>query len=587
MKKLLLLIALASAALAMGLAFAQSAKDTFVYQSFGDPDTMDPVQAYDSASGQIIENVYEPLFGYKGDKVDEYEPRLATDYTQSEDGKTFTFTLRQGVKFHSGNDFTCKDVAYSFKRALVTNPADSGAWVVSEPLIGHSANAADELGDSATDADWQAFWDKIDNAVTCTDDYTAVFNLVAPDPAFFAKLLFYAGAIVDSQWAIDNGEWDGTQATWRDWAGVDLRQYYMQDHMSGTGAYELVNWTPGQRVVAKAFDGYWGGAPTIKNVLVQNVTDQNARILALKNGDADQIILGELSALTQVEGLPGVTIYNRNGDLGWSSVAVNAAFLNQDINPADNTSIGSGKLDGNGIPVDFFTDEHVRKCFNYAFDSQAYIEQVLLGLGNTLTMALPPSYLGYDASVPQYSFDEEKATAECKAAWDGQLWDKGMQLTISYNTGNLGRQTTAEILKSNLEYLNPKFKVDVRGIAWPDFLSQRNQRLLPVSVVGWIPDYADPDNYVHTFYASTGYYAARSSFKDPQIDDLDQQARTELNPEVRKFLYSQIGRLGYQDAPFVLLPQQRVMFYMRDNVQGVYDNPMYSGNFLWKDLSKN
>ncbi len=585
MKKLIAIIALA--ALVMSFAFAQAPKDTYVYQSFGGPDTMDPAQSYDTSSSHIIENVYEGLYGYDGDKADAYAPMLATGYTVSADNLTYTFTLRDGVKFHSGNDFTCADVAYTFKRALVTNPADSGVWILAEPLLGTGANANDDLGEDATDAQYAEYFQKIDNAVTCSDDATAVIHTVTPDPAFFAKLQFPAAYVLDSQWAMANGEWDGTEATWRDWVGVDLREHYLQDHMSGTGAYQFVEWVPGQRVVAKAFDGYWGGAPSIKNVLIQTVDDQNASILALKNGDADRIILGELSALSQVDGLSGVNIYNKDGDLGWSSVSVTAAFMNQDVQGADNANIGSGKLDGKGVPADFFTDTHMRKCVNYAFDRQAYIDQVLLGYGNTITMALPPSYLGYDPEVPEYTLDLEKAEEECKQAWDGQVWETGFEFTIQYNTGNLSRQTVAEILKANLEYLNPKFKVDVRGVAWPDFLAQQRANALPLFISGWAPDYADPDNYIHTFYANSGYYAKYYGFDDANINAVDEQARTEIDPAARTFLYSDIGRAAYELSPLVLVPVQRPMIYARTDLQGVYLNPMYGGQFLWKDVSKN
>ncbi len=202
-------------------------------------------------------------------------------------------------------------------------------------------------------------------------------------------------------------------------------------------------------------------------------------------------------------------------------------------------------------------------------------------------MALPPSYLGYDPEVPTYSYDPAAAEEACRAAWDGQVWENGFELTIAYNTGNEERQAVAEILKSNLEFLNPKFRVNVRGIAWPDFLDQRGQNLLPVSIVGWVPDYADPDNYIHTFYAEGGYYADQSSFADEEITKLDQQARTSFDEEERAQLYSQIGQRAYEVAPYVMLPSGIPFLVHRDNLEGTYLNPMLSGEYLWKNLSKN
>ena len=92
---------LALLALGLSVGFAQGRQDTFIVQSTADVNTLDPAQAYDIASGRIIENVYETLYGYKGESVTEYEPRLATAYEVSSDNLTFTFTLRQGVKFHN------------------------------------------------------------------------------------------------------------------------------------------------------------------------------------------------------------------------------------------------------------------------------------------------------------------------------------------------------------------------------------------------------------------------------------------------------------------------------------------------------
>ncbi len=201
-------------------------------------------------------------------------------------------------------------------------------------------------------------------------------------------------------------------------------------------------------------------------------------------------------------------------------------------------------------------------------------------------MALPPSYLGYDPGIPIYTFDPEKAEEHFRAAFGGELWEKGFEMTISYNTGNTTRQTIAEIMKANIEDINPNFKVNVRGIQWPDFLSDRNQNKLPVSIVGWIPDYADPDNYMWTFYHSTGFYGKLLNFADPEIDQLLVDARSTTNPQERAFLYQQVGRRAYDLVPTIPYPQQRPFIVTRENLQGVYRNPMLSHEFLWKDISK-
>ena len=203
-------------------------------------DTLDPITSYDTASWTIIENVYETLYTYDGDSVTEHVPLLATSYEESEDGLTYTYQLRDGVQFHSGNTFSCKDVEYSFERALVVNASDSGIWFLAESLLGTGQNADDFLaadesetggtgGDADTEAGYEEYWNNIANSVECPDGpdgLTVQFNLPSVDPAFFTKLMAANMSIVDMQWAIDNGMWDGTQESWRDWVGADVREFY-------------------------------------------------------------------------------------------------------------------------------------------------------------------------------------------------------------------------------------------------------------------------------------------------------------------------------------------------------------------------
>ncbi|MEJ2666290.1 MAG: ABC transporter substrate-binding protein [Deinococcales bacterium] len=586
------LIIFVGAALLATVAFAQTPKDTYVEVEPAGIKTLDPARAYDTASAEVIQNVYETLYFYKGASNADFVPVLATDYKISPDGKTYTYTLRQGVTFHNGDPMTCMDVAYSIKRALVTNNQASGDWILAESLLGADGDANSVLGKDATDAQYHDYFQKINNSVTCPDPYTAVFHLVQPDPTFFARMMFSAASIMDMKWAVAHGQWDGTEATWKKWIGYDLSvNSYTQDHMNGTGPYELVQWVPGQKFVAKAYANYWGPQPAEKNVLINYVNDTSSRILAIQKGNADYMQVGSLSDIKQLEGSPGVKIWNLHGDQkDWSPAAVNAVFLNQDIQGGStNPNLGSGKLDQNGIPANFFSDRDMRLCFSYAFDRQAFIQQVDLGLGQSLTMALPPSFLGYDPNIPKYTLDLEKAKQHCQAAWDGKAWQNGFKVTLFYNTGNTSRQTVDQIIKSNIEYLNPKFHVDVRGVAWPTYLDGLQKRNMPAFALGWAPDYADPADYIPVFYDATlkGQYAWSTSYNSPQIIALDKQAGTSTDAPTRALLYKQIGAIAHQDEPFILYPTPQPILVTRSDLKGVYYNALIGGGlYLWKDISK-
>jgi len=123
-------------------ACAQEAKptikdpSTFVEDTIGDPDSLDPAYAYDTASGELIEAIYEPLIYYKGEKTDEYVGVLATEWNVSDDGLTYRFKIRDGIKFQNGDDLTPEDVEYSFERGMVQDYVAGPQWMLFEPLLG-------------------------------------------------------------------------------------------------------------------------------------------------------------------------------------------------------------------------------------------------------------------------------------------------------------------------------------------------------------------------------------------------------------------------------------------------------------------
>ena len=118
MKRIITLVS--TLALFASLALAQAPANTYVFSTFGAPASLDPARAYDTASGAIIENVYETLFSFADPAIDELQPALATSFEVLNDGLTFRFQLRPDVQFHSGNTMTCADAQWSFRYGMVT-----------------------------------------------------------------------------------------------------------------------------------------------------------------------------------------------------------------------------------------------------------------------------------------------------------------------------------------------------------------------------------------------------------------------------------------------------------------------------------
>jgi peptide/nickel transport system substrate-binding protein len=561
-------------ALAVGIpaAIAQQIPnpDTLIEATAGDTDTLDPIHAYDTASGEIIFQIYENLIRYKGPSVKEFEPELATKWEVSPDGMTYTFTIRSGVTFHEGGVLTPEDVEYSFERIMIHSHPDSPAWIILEDLLG--VYDLQELADAGkSDAE---ICQMVQNAVTVEGD-KVIFHLAAPSATFLARIAHGAswGAIEDKEWVIAQGGWPGTCDNWRDYYYVEKENLPLHTKANGTGPFKLERWTPEVETVLVANDTYWAGAiQKVRRVVRQVVNEYSTRKLMLEKGDAD-IIYVPRQYTHEVEGTPGVRTIKYLPQL------VNeAVFFNYDIVVEGNPNIGSGKLDGQGIPGDFFTDIHVRKGFNYCFDWDRFITEVYLGEAAQSHGPIPSSLPYFNPAQETYHFDPEQAASELKQAWGGQLWANGMKFTLLYNTGNEMRRVAAEIIESCIESLNPNFSVEVRGEPWPTYLDNFRGRRLPLWIIGWLADFPDPHNFVHPYMHSHGAFAYRQRLsKIANYDELIEAAAKEVNPARRQQLYFELQKKAYEDAIDIFLDDSLGRNWQRCWVDGYSYNPMWPG----------
>ncbi|MCP4687170.1 MAG: ABC transporter substrate-binding protein, partial [Desulfobacterales bacterium] len=212
MRKIISLLACFLVVLLVGGANAQIKNpDTYIYASYGNLRTLDPCVAYDVTSSQRLWNIYEPLIFFDGSSTDKFKPLLTTEIPTLEnggisaDGKTYTFKIRKGVKFHGGQDLTPEDVMYSFKRNMIADPDGGPMWMLLEALTGEGGTRDDDGKIIA------GIFDKIDKSVEVKGD-SVVFHLPKVYPPFMGILAYSASVIMDKGWCIENGCWDGNIA---------------------------------------------------------------------------------------------------------------------------------------------------------------------------------------------------------------------------------------------------------------------------------------------------------------------------------------------------------------------------------------
>lgn len=240
-------ILLAGQALPVKSAQAQTPPNALVVGQIAEPKSLDPHAVTAVNDFRILMNIYDGLVRYK-DGTLETEPALAKSWTISDDGKTYTFTLRDGIKFHDGTPLTAEAVKFNFDRMLDDKHPyhDTGPFPLS------------------------FFFSAIDS-VTAKDKLTVEFKLKDPYAPFLSNLAYPTGLIVSP----------------------DAVKKYAKDfgrHPAGTGAYKFAEWESNSKVVVTRNEDYWDGAPSLEAVIFRPITDANTRVAEMLSGGIDMMV---------------------------------------------------------------------------------------------------------------------------------------------------------------------------------------------------------------------------------------------------------------------------------------------------------
>jgi peptide/nickel transport system substrate-binding protein len=242
----------------------------------------------------------------------------------------------------------------------------------------------------------------------------------------------------------------------------------------------------------------------------------------------------------------------------------------------ESSYIGSGKLDGEGIPPDFFSDVDVRKGICYAFDYDTVKHDAMDDQGVHRGSPVVEGLYGYDPNTPTYEYDLDKAEEHLKAAWDGELWENGCQFTLLYVADSPTAKTACEVLAEGMYAVNPNFQVRIQPVAFLDMLGNIVARLDPVFWIGWVADYPNADDFVVPFMASYGTFSSFQGYGSAELDAQIQAAFQETDQAQQLAMYSALQQRYYDDAPSVGLIQSIGRRYFTRYISGFYYNPVES-----------
>jgi len=448
-----------------GKAAAGSTTLRTAYQA--DIATFDPDNGFEVAGLGAIRAVYEGLVDYEPGTTD-VVGRLASSWTVSPDATTYTFVLREGVTFHSGEAMTSADVKASFDRRATPD------LILSYFL----ANVA---------------------STETPDDKTFVVTLKSPQPSFLDNLASAWGPKILGPEALTEN------------AGDDGSKGWLNEHADGTGPFRLASFSRGQEYVLERFEAYWGAAPGFQKVSIKIVPDIGQQVLQLRNGDLDAVLHGY--PFTQLAKLPdGLAIESYN-DLGLEMAFVNTT---RTLTTVEQRRRVAAALAPTGWVQDAFGE--------FAAPAQALYPKAML---TPETPYAYPTQADSSNAVPalQIAYAAEEASVQQRVA----------DLLIA-QLGEAGIEATARALPGS----------DVSGFIKnlgkaPDiWLAQNN------------PDSAHPDSQASLFYA-TGAPLNIFGYSNPKADGLFAEGASATDPAKRDRLYTDGGRLVFEDGAFLPL----------------------------------
>ncbi len=442
-------------------------------------------------------------------------PSLAESWDISDDGLEYTFHLRQGVKFHNGNDFTAEDVAYTFHRMLTVEGGVNTEFI-------DQIKGADELLAGETDTL---------EGVEVVDDYTIKVTLKEPFAGFLASISSPGVSIYDSE---------ATEAA-GDQFGMDPAVTV------GTGPFEFSSWSFNNQLVLTRNEDYWKGASGLPGVVIKIIPDTETQSMMFESGELDILDL----------------------DYAADSADRFTETYSDQIVQGPRVGIVYFTMNFNKEP---FQDVRVRKAVQMSIDRQAILDALYGGRGQVEQGIFPHGLIGFNPDQEEIKYDPEAAKALLAEAG----YADGFDMEIAADSSASDTMTMAlEIVSDQLAEVG--IRAEIKNYDESTWLETRKSGELGSFMSTWSADYNDPDNFIYTFFGNEEKTRIRSiNYPDTEVMERVAKARTIVNEDERLAEYKALEeKLIHEDAAWVPMFSRLHLFAVSKRVQGFA--PLWSG----------
>lgn len=478
--------------------------------------TLDPAIGYDWQNWSMIKSLFDGLMDYEPGTTN-LKPDLAESYEISPDGKTFTFKLRHGVKFHNGREMTADDVKYSLDR--VTNPKTQSPGA---GFFGSIKGYDDVAAGKAEGL----------SGVTVIDPYTVKFELTRPDATFLHVMAINFAHVVPKE-EVEK-------------YGADFGK-----HPVGTGAFKLAEWTLGQRIVFERNADYWHkGLPQLEKITFEIGQEPIVALLRLQKGEID----------VPGDGIPPAKFQEVMADPEQKARVVEGGQLHT----------GYVTMNTTMAPFD---NVKVRQAVNMALN-KARIIQIINGRAVPANQPLPPSMPGYDKDYKGYPYDVAKAKALLAEAGHPDGFDTQL---FAMNTDPNPR--IAQAIQQDLAAIG--IKASIQSLAQANVIAAGGDKagapMIWSGGMAWIADFPDPSNFYGPILGCAGAVPGGwnwSWYCNKDLDAKAAEADSVVDPAKageRDKMWSAIYDKVMEDAPWApVFNEQR--FTMKSARMGGADN---------------
>ncbi|HEY1386840.1 MAG TPA: ABC transporter substrate-binding protein [Dongiaceae bacterium] len=527
-----LLGAVAAAAIAFGFANAATAK-TLVYCSEGSPENFNPQVNTTGTSFDTAYPVFNRLVEFKPGTT-EIMPSLAEKWDVSDDGLTYIFHLRKGVKFHARGafsptrDFDADDVIATFNRM----------WKADDPYAKVSGGAYDYFNDMGMP--------DILKTIEKVDANTVKFTLNKPEAPFIADLAMDFAAIHSKEY-MDAMMKAGTPEK------VDQEPI-------GTGPFIWASYAKDDRIVYNANVNYFRGKQPIDRLVFSITPDQATREARLQAGECDIIPYPNPADIAKLKADPNLQVLEQEG-LNVGYLAMNAKKP-----PFDNVK--------------------VRQAINMAIDKDAILAAVYQGAGKAAKNPIPPTIWSYNDDIQAYPYDPEKAKAMLAEAGvkdlKTDLWYMPVQRPYNPDAKKMAELMQADLAKVGIT-------AELKTFEWGEYRKRLQAGEHMMGMLGWTGDNGDPDNFMNVLLScgsarEGGQNVAKWCNED--FTKLIDQAKATADVEKRTELYKQAQVIFHDQAPWVPIAHSLVSMPMKKTVIGYKVHPLGTHIFEGVDIQE-